>query len=137
VGLAGLSAGLSALMEMGWEAVERSERETADELRRILRSVPGVRLLGEPRGAHARPTTATVSFLADWLPPAELGAVLDEQFDVAVRTGLHCAPLAHTAMGTLPDGAVRASAGLNAAREQLQQFEQCLRELASAFTASA
>ena len=85
---------------------------------------------------HDRPTTATVSFVADWLAPADLAAVLDEQFDVAVRAGLHCAPLAHQAMGTFPDGAVRASAGFSTADEDLEAFEGLLSELAREFSAS-
>ena len=37
--------------------------------------------------------------------------ILDESFGIAVRTGLHCAPAAHQAIGTLPEGTVRASFG--------------------------
>ncbi len=39
----------------------------------------------------------------------ELAGILSERFDIAVRGGLHCAPLAHRALGTFPDGLVRAS----------------------------
>lgn len=40
---------------------------------------------------------------------AELGAILDESFGICVRPGLHCAPYVHRALGTAPDGAIRAS----------------------------
>ncbi len=39
----------------------------------------------------------------------EIATALSERFDIAVRGGLHCAPLAHRALGTFPDGLVRAS----------------------------
>jgi cysteine desulfurase/selenocysteine lyase len=52
-----------------------------------------------------------VSFrVKDW-SPGEVGAVLDQAFDIKVRTGLHCAPAAHKVFGTYPEGAVRASIG--------------------------
>ncbi len=43
------------------------------------------------------------------LPSEEVAALLSDRFDIAVRAGLHCAPLAHRALGTFPDGLVRAS----------------------------
>lgn len=39
----------------------------------------------------------------------EVAGILSERFCIAVRGGLHCAPLAHKALGTFPDGLVRAS----------------------------
>ena len=43
------------------------------------------------------------------LASEEVAGILSERFDIAVRGGLHCAPLAHRALGTFPDGLVRAS----------------------------
>ena len=40
------------------------------------------------------------------MPAAEIGGILDQAFDIAVRPGLHCAPYVHRAIGTFPDGAV-------------------------------
>ncbi len=42
-------------------------------------------------------------------PSEEVAGILSEQFSIAVRGGLHCAPLAHRALRTFPDGLVRAS----------------------------
>ncbi len=43
------------------------------------------------------------------LPSEEVAGILSDKFDIAVRAGLHCAPLVHKALGTFPDGLVRAS----------------------------
>lgn len=43
------------------------------------------------------------------IPSEEVSDLLSEKFDICVRGGLHCAPLAHRALGTFPDGLVRAS----------------------------
>ncbi len=49
------------------------------------------------------------SFRHKGIPSEEVASLLSDRFDIAVRGGLHCAPLAHKALGTLPDGLVRAS----------------------------
>ncbi|HUJ68434.1 MAG TPA: aminotransferase class V-fold PLP-dependent enzyme [Syntrophorhabdales bacterium] len=43
--------------------------------------------------------------------PEKAGAILDGDFDIAVRVGLHCAPLVHEDIGTFPEGAIRFSLG--------------------------
>ena len=53
--------------------------------------------------------SGVVSFTHARLPSETVAALLSERFRIAVRGGLHCAPLAHKALGTFPDGAVRAS----------------------------
>ena len=42
---------------------------------------------------------------------AEAAYLLDSQFGIVVRTGLHCAPLAHKTIGTYPTGTLRLSPG--------------------------
>lgn len=49
------------------------------------------------------------SFSREGLSSEELADLLSEKFDIAVRGGLHCAPLVHKALGTFPQGLVRAS----------------------------
>ena len=53
----------------------------------------------------------TLSFRSESLPAAEIGGILDQAFEIAIRPGLHCAPYIHRAIGTFPDGAVRVSPG--------------------------
>lgn len=50
-----------------------------------------------------------LSFAHKYIPSEEVAQILSERFDIAVRGGLHCAPLAHAALGTSPEGLVRAS----------------------------
>lgn len=54
---------------------------------------------------------AVVSINVDGMDPADVGAILDADFDIAVRVGLHCAPLVHADLGTGARGAVRFSPG--------------------------
>jgi selenocysteine lyase/cysteine desulfurase len=48
---------------------------------------------------------------------------------IAVRAGLHCAPLAHESAGTLETGTVRVSFGQDASPEQTAAFLQAIRAL--------
>ena len=52
-----------------------------------------------------------MSFRCEMIPASDLGAILDQSFDIAVRPGLHCAPYVHKAIGSYPDGLVRVSPG--------------------------
>jgi selenocysteine lyase/cysteine desulfurase len=58
--------------------------------------------------------------------PADAGFILDEAFDIAVRTGLHCAPLAHKTLGTYPEGTVRISPGCFTSSEDIRQLIDAL-----------
>ena len=71
----------------------------------------------------------TVSFRAEALPAAELGGILDQAFDIAIRPGLHCAPYIHKAIGTFPDGAVRVSPGPFNTRDDIDRLVAALREV--------
>ena len=63
--------------------------------------------------------------------PAEVGAILDQTFDIAARPGLHCAPFAHQMLGTFPDGTVRISPGLFNTEDDINQLIKALNKIAS------
>ena len=54
----------------------------------------------------------------DGMVPEDVGAILDGDYGIAVRTGLHCAPLVHADLGAAPHGAVRFSLGLRATADE-------------------
>jgi len=72
---------------------------------------------------------ATLSFRCRILAAAEIGGILDQAFDIAVRPGLHCAPYIHRAVGTFPDGAVRVSAGPFNTEADVDRLVDALREI--------
>ncbi len=123
-GLAGLSAGIDFILNAGMDAIREKEIELAMLLENRLSEIPGVRVF-KPRLRG----TGTVSFTAGRLNPAEIGFMLDEAFDIAVRTGLHCAPLAHRTLGTFPEGTVRVSPGHATTVEQIEYFMKSLRSI--------
>jgi cysteine desulfurase family protein len=107
LGVAGLAAGVRWVSERGLSGIHAHEVALVERLWRKLDEM-GYRVLGHRD--HSR-RVGTISFVSDSLAAPELGGILDQAFDVAVRPGLHCAPYVHRAQGTFPDGAVRVSTG--------------------------
>jgi cysteine desulfurase/selenocysteine lyase len=108
LGVAGLVAGLDYVEERGLAAIHEHEIALCDQLRDALAGMPGFEVFGH---ADAARRVGTVSFRCEVMPAADLGAILDQSFDIAIRPGLHCAPYIHRALGSFPDGLVRVSTG--------------------------
>ena len=70
-----------------------------------------------------------VSFTHKLRQSEEVSALLSEKFSVAVRGGLHCAPLMHKALGTNEDGAVRASLSAFNTREEVSVLIRAMRRI--------
>jgi len=114
-GLAGLGAGIQYLLDAGVSRLREAEIELTGLLLEHLRSIPGLRVLGTGRAEHS---VGVVSFVAEAVDPADLGHSLDQRYSIMTRPGLHCAPWAHKALGTFPQGALRLSLGpFNTAEE--------------------
>lgn len=108
-GLAGLAAGVRFVLGVGVGFIRESERKTSHHLAFDLGRIPLVERYG-PEDADAK--VGLVSVNVGSLPAGEVGRLLAEHYGVSVRSGLHCAPLAHRAIGTLSrGGAVRFSVG--------------------------
>ena len=128
LGIAGLAAGIEFVMERGLEAIERHEAELTTRLAKRLEALPEYELFGVNAGVRR---VGTLSFRHRELSAAEIGGILDESFSVAVRPGLHCAPYIHRALGTLPDGTVRASPGPFSTVEDIDVLAGALEEIGS------
>lgn len=91
---------------------------------------PRVPILG-PRGVAQR--HGVVTFNVDGYSPQEVSAYLDSEWGIAVRAGLHCAPAAHRAMGTLDTGgAVRASPGPFSTEAEMGKLIEAIEKLLDA-----
>lgn len=128
LGVAGLTAGLDYVERRGLEAILRHETDLTERLWRRLHEMSGFRILGHRDMARR---VGTLSFQCAALAATELGAVLDQAFDIAVRPGLHCAPTIHKAQGTYPGGAVRVSPGPFNTMEDMDALAQALAEVTS------
>jgi len=92
-----------------------------------LATVPGLTIHGPGRADRQ---VGVVSVTMDSWEPMDLGLALDQDFDIAVRTGLHCAPAAHSTIGTYPTGTVRFSPGYFTTLEDVDHVIDALCQLA-------
>jgi len=109
MGIIGLSAGLNFIAQKGMEAIHRQEMALLARLRDGLLECSRVEMYC---AADLKDHVAVLTLNVDGLNPEDAGAILDADFNIAVRVGLHCAPLAHQQLGTLQRGAIRFSPGL-------------------------
>lgn len=129
-GLAGLGAGVRYLSRLGMDTVERREAYLREMMIEGLQEIPGITIYGPRVG---QPAGCVISFTLEGMEPSEISAILDTAFDIGVRAGLHCAPYAHRALGTLASGGtVRVSPHLFTEDEEIETFLDAMRQIAAA-----
>ena len=116
-GIAGLQAGLAWLERRGLDRVFRTECRQAKRCAIGLEKLGFHVFSGESQGG-------TISFVGK-SDPEEIAAYLSKR-GIAVRAGLHCAPLAHESAGTIPAGTVRVSFGHDASEVQTSALLEAL-----------
>ena len=114
-----MGAGIDLLGHIGWDEAGYRAKVCADIARNCLGSMRGVTLY---------PCYGSiVLFNINGLSPSRTAELMDKS-GIAVRSGLHCAPLCHSQLGTLPEGAVRASFNLFNRREHAAALVNCIRD---------
>ncbi len=119
-GIAGLRASLKWLKKTGIENVFHREKQAMEHCAKGLEKL-GYRVF------YGENQSGTVSFVGK-CDCEELAQKLAQR-GIAVRAGLHCAPLAHESAGTLETGTVRVSFGHDASKEQAEMFLKQMRLL--------
>ena len=119
-GIAGLAAGIGTVRRLGLSRIALREHREAVRCAEGLKKLGFTVFSGENQGG-------VVSFLPQM--DCEEAARILGNHGVAVRAGLHCAPLAHESAGTLETGTVRLSFGPDANPVQTQAFLQAARML--------
>lgn len=129
IGIAGLSAGLKWLSEQGMENVHAHEMKLARLLRDGLAAIPNVVLYCQD---DLTDHIAVLAFNVVGMDAGDVGTMLDVDYNIACRTGLHCAPLVHEQLGTARiRGAVRFGIGPFNTEEHIQTAIQAVREIAA------
>jgi len=130
-GIAGLGAGVEFLLERGVAQVRAHEVALLGRLMDGLESIDGVLLHG---ARDPERKAGVVLFTIDGVDPAEIGDRLDQEFGIAVRVGLHCAPGAHRTLGTFPLGGVRVSPGYFNTADEIDRAVEAVSRIAMART---
>ena len=121
-GIAGLLEGIRYVQRTGVETIAAHERRLTAQAVKLLRQTEGIRLFWCDGFRHQ---TGVLSFIGEGTDCEELGEAMARR-GVALRSGLHCAPLAHRTAGPLKTGTVRFSPSAFNTPAQVTQFVQML-----------
>jgi len=127
VGIAGLGAGVSFVLEQTIEALRAREEDLTSRFLAGLRDLQDEVTVYGPRDASQQ--TAVVSFNIKNVTPSDAADYFEEQRGILCRPGLHCAPSAHRTIGTFPRGTVRFSFGFFNTQQEVDEACEALREL--------
>ena len=122
VGIAGLNASLKWIQEKTIETLAQREQENRGKLLEILNNYEFIRIVGN---YESNEYVGIVSCLIEGISSDSAGNIFDRQ-GISVRTGLHCAPLAHKFMGTYPAGTIRFSVNYFTSEEDFEQLIEAL-----------
>ncbi len=126
VGIAGLLEGLRFLRREGVDTIARREGALLRRMGEGLSRLPGVEVFLAPADSGAQ--AGVLSFRVEGRDCEELAEELGQR-GVALRAGLHCAPLAHRTAGTLETGTLRASVSAFTRREEVLGFLRLMRDI--------
>lgn len=136
MGIIGLSLAIDNLIQKDVVRLHKEECALARRLYQGLQKIPGVKLYG----GTAFQTNDNVeddrqiglfSATFDTISSEDLSAILDGDFDIAVRSGLHCAPLVHETLGTAELGSIRFSLGQFNTEREIDQTIEAMIQLTS------
>jgi cysteine desulfurase family protein len=106
--IAGLLEGIKYINAEGINAIREKEEYLTDKFIEAVLNMKDLVLYGTK---NSKRMTAAISINSTRINNAELGYILDSEYGIMTRTGLHCAPLAHKTMETFPTGTLRFSFG--------------------------
>lgn len=128
LGIAGLHAGLKWIQEKGLENIHHHEMRLTEMLVNGLRQIDGVILYCQE---DLRYHISVIAFNIEGMEAQDVGIMLDADYNIACRTGLHCAPLVHEQLGTDKiKGAVRFGIGPFNTEEHIKTAIEAVREIA-------
>lgn len=126
-GIAGLKVGIDYINGVGIEAIRKHEIEMCGRIINGLKGIDRVKVYGptEPE-RHA----GVVAFNVGDMDSTEVSYILDSEFEIEVRSGLHCSGLAHKTIATFEQGAVRVSHGPFTTDEEIDTFIDAVGQIA-------
>jgi selenocysteine lyase/cysteine desulfurase len=128
IGVAGLHAGMKWIEKQGMENLHDQEMRLTEMLRDGIKDIDGVTLYYQD---DLSDHIAIFLFNVDGFEAINTGTILDVDYNIASRTGLHCAPLVHEQIGTADiHGAVRFGIGPFNTEEHIDIAIQAVKEIA-------
>ncbi|MGM0370540.1 MAG: aminotransferase class V-fold PLP-dependent enzyme [Bacillota bacterium] len=132
-GIAGLGAGLDFIKEESLDQIKHQEEKLMQQLMIGLEKIPAVEVL---TSEISEKRVGVTSFQVTGIDSATIGQLLNTEYNIAVRTGIHCAPLAHQSIGSYDTGAVRVSFSYFNTQLEVDKLLTALQEIIDSVAAS-
>jgi cysteine desulfurase / selenocysteine lyase len=126
VGVAGLGAAVSHVQTIGLDTISKQEDARRQALVEGLSTIPGLTLHEVPSPEQP---VCVLSATLDGMAAADVAAMLDDRHAILTRGGLHCAPIAHKTLRTLPTGMIRFSPSHQTTDKEIELTVDAMREI--------
>lgn len=127
-GIAGLIEGINFINETGINIIREHELECTKFLKDELKNINNLKIFDNPIPEN---NLSVVSLTIEGADCGSIGDILESNFGIICRTGLHCAPLAHKAFNTFPEGTVRLSPGYFTTESDIDYVIKAIKEIAA------
>ncbi|WP_290459829.1 aminotransferase class V-fold PLP-dependent enzyme [Romboutsia ilealis] len=125
-GIAGLNEGVKFILKEGINKIKEHEEELCRYMLERLNEVPNIKIYGT-KNANERASVIAINI--GNMDSGEITFLLDSEYDIATRSGIHCAPLAHKTLGTFEQGAVRFSMGYFNTKVEIDKAIEALKKI--------
>ena len=125
-GIAGLREAIKFLNKEGIENIHNKEKELTKYALQRLETVKDIEIYG-PKDCEKM--LSVISFNIKDKRPEDVGSILDQKYDIMLRAGLHCAPTAHSVIGTKERGTLRIGLGYFNEKEDIDKLVEALNNL--------
>ena len=126
-GIAGLRAALGWIQETGIDRIRQREQDLMMRFYEQVKKISGVTVYGDFSQKDRSPVV-TLNIMG--MGSSELSMILGEDYGISTRSGGHCAPLMHRALGTEKTGAVRFSFSCFNTEEEVDEAARAVKEIA-------
>ena len=125
-GIVGLREAIKFLNKEGIENIHNKEKELTKYALEKLETVKDIEIYG-PKDCEKM--LSVISFNIKDKRPEDVGSILDQKYDIMLRAGLHCAPTAHSVIGTKERGTLRIGLGYFNEKEDIDKLVEALNNL--------
>lgn len=125
--IAGLNAGIEWIDKIGVDKIVAHKQRLIHKLVAGLETIEKVKVFKPKEEDYI---TGVLSFIVEGYESSDVGQILDDEFDIAVRTGHHCAPKVNEVIDDLRyGGTVRVSVGYFNKEEEIDRLIEAIRSL--------
>ncbi|KAB3532210.1 aminotransferase class V-fold PLP-dependent enzyme [Alkaliphilus serpentinus] len=127
-GIAGVAAGVDFILNEGMDNIRKHEELLTGYFIEELSKMEKVKIYG-PKDSTKQASVVSINIGNE--DSSEIAYILDKVYNIAVRSGLHCAPMAHKTIGTFEQGTVRFSIGYFNTRNEIDEAINAIKDICS------